>query len=88
MTVEVLLDTSYLISLVDANRPNHQTAAKYYRQMLNESLPMYFSAVAAVHARNNSVRGPESAGITACSTVRPWPVFAPPGDSGGPRARH
>ena len=58
MTVEVLLDTSYLISLVDANRPNHQTAAKYYRQMLNESLPMYFSAVAAVHAPQSIAVGP------------------------------
>lgn len=47
MTVEVLLDTSYLISLVDARRPNHQTAAKYFRQMLDESLPMYFSAIVA-----------------------------------------
>lgn len=47
MTVEVLLDTSYLISLVDAKRPNHQAATKYYRQMLDESLPMYFSAIVA-----------------------------------------
>jgi len=47
MTVEVLLDTSYLISLVDATRPHHQTATQYFRQMLDESLPMYFSAVVA-----------------------------------------
>src|SRR6185437_2651378 len=47
MTVEVLLDTSYLISLVDSKRPNHQAATKYYRQMLDESLPMYFSAIVA-----------------------------------------
>lgn len=47
MTVEVLLDTSYLISLVDARRPNHQTATKYFRQMLDESMPMYFSAIVA-----------------------------------------
>lgn len=47
MTAAVLLDTSYLISLVDATRPNHQTATKYFRQMLDESLPIYFSAVVA-----------------------------------------
>ncbi len=47
MTAEVLLDTSYLISLVDATRPNHQTATRYFRQMLDEALPMYFSAVVA-----------------------------------------
>jgi hypothetical protein len=47
MTAAVLLDTSYLISLVDAKRPHHQIAAKYYRQMLDESLPMYFSAIVA-----------------------------------------
>lgn len=47
MTAEVLLDTSYVISLVDATRANHETAAKYYRQMLAESVPMYFSAIVA-----------------------------------------
>ncbi|MDR2852241.1 MAG: hypothetical protein LBV61_04170 [Burkholderiaceae bacterium] len=47
MTVNVLLDTSYLISLVDATRPNHPTATQYYRQMLDESLPMFFSAIVA-----------------------------------------
>ncbi|HBL64888.1 type II toxin-antitoxin system VapC family toxin [Achromobacter sp. LC458] len=47
MTAAVLLDTSYLISLVDATRPNHQIATRYFRQMLDESLPIYFSAVVA-----------------------------------------
>lgn len=42
-----MLDTSYLISLVDSNRPNHATAAKFYRLMLDQNLPMYFSSIVA-----------------------------------------
>lgn len=47
MTTAVLLDTSFLISLVDGNRPNHSTAAQYYRMMLDQQCPMYFSAIVA-----------------------------------------
>ncbi len=47
MTASVLLDTSFLISLVDGNRPNHGVAAKYYRLMLEQQVPMYFSAIVA-----------------------------------------
>lgn len=47
MTVSVLLDTSYLITLVDRNRSNHEIAVKYYRAMLEQQVPMYFSAIVA-----------------------------------------
>lgn len=47
MTVSVLLDTSYLITLSDRNRPHHDTATKFYRLMLEEQIPMYFSVIAA-----------------------------------------
>lgn len=47
MTAAVLLDTSFLISLVDGNRPNHSVAAQYYRLMLEQQYPMYFSAIVA-----------------------------------------
>jgi len=47
MTASVLLDTSFLISLVDASRPNHAQAVKYYRLMLDDAVPMYFSAIVA-----------------------------------------
>ena len=47
MTASVLLDTSFLISLVDQCRANHKTAAQYYRLMIEEQIPMYFSAIAA-----------------------------------------
>ena len=47
MTASVLLDTSFLISLVDGSRPNHPTAAQYYRLMLEQQCPMVFSAIVA-----------------------------------------
>ena len=47
MTTSALLDTGFLISLVDRNRPHHETAAQYYRLMLEQQAPMYFSAIVA-----------------------------------------
>ncbi len=47
MTVSVLLDTSFLISLVDRNRPNHEVAARYYKLSLEQQHPLYFSAIVA-----------------------------------------
>jgi hypothetical protein len=43
----VLLDTSYLISLVNQKRPNHSVAHQYYRHMLDHQLPMFLSAIVA-----------------------------------------
>ena len=47
MKASVLLDTSFLISLVDRNRVNHQTATQYYKLLLEQQLPIYFSAIVA-----------------------------------------
>lgn len=47
MSVSVLLDTSYLISLVNARRLHHTTAADYYRHLVKHDIPMYFSAIVA-----------------------------------------
>ncbi|MDO9011831.1 MAG: PIN domain-containing protein [Gallionella sp.] len=47
MTTAVLLDTSFLISLVDGKRPNHSIAVQYYRLMLEQQSPMFFSAIVA-----------------------------------------
>lgn len=47
MSASVLLDTSFLISLVNAKRSHHQTAVQYYRHMLQNNMPMYFSAIVA-----------------------------------------
>lgn len=47
MTASVLLDTSHLITLIAQHRPHHETASRFYRFMLEEQLPMYFSVIVA-----------------------------------------
>lgn len=47
MRVSVLLDTSFIISLVDSSRTNHSIATLYYRLLLEQQVPMYFSAIVA-----------------------------------------
>lgn len=47
MTASALLDTSFLITLVNANRPHHEVAKQFYRHMLQNDMPMYFSAIVA-----------------------------------------
>jgi predicted nucleic acid-binding protein len=47
MIVSVLLDTSFLISLNNSNRPNHLIASQYYRYLLDQAIPIYFSAIVA-----------------------------------------
>lgn len=47
MSASVLLDTSFLITLVNDHRPNHETAKQYFRHMLQADVPMYLSAIAA-----------------------------------------
>lgn len=40
-----LLDTSFLISLADPSRPNHQAALQYFRECVRLQIPLYLSAV-------------------------------------------
>ncbi len=47
MSASALLDTSFLITLVNANRPRHETAKQFYRHMLQNDVAMYFSAIVA-----------------------------------------
>jgi predicted nucleic acid-binding protein len=47
MAAQVLMDTSFLISLVDANRPHHSVAEQYYRLALEQQVPMILSAIVA-----------------------------------------
>ncbi len=47
MTISVLLDTSYLITLINSNRPHHEIAKQFYRHMLQDQIPMHFSAIVA-----------------------------------------
>ena len=43
MIDSVLLDTSFLISLSDPNRVNHETAKSYYREFIQRGVPMFLS---------------------------------------------
>ena len=47
MKVSVLLDTSFLISLVDNTRTNHAIAAQYYKHLLLHECSMYLSSIVA-----------------------------------------
>lgn len=42
-----LVDTSYLISLADPGRPNHETAKSYLKEALQRGVPIYLSAIVA-----------------------------------------
>lgn len=41
----VLLDTSFLISFSDPERPNHSVAMAYYRECVRRQIPMYLSTI-------------------------------------------
>lgn len=45
--IQVVLDTSFLISFADPTRPNHAVAVTYFRHCLAQRLPMWLSTVAA-----------------------------------------
>lgn len=47
MTISLLLDTSFLISLVDEDRPNHQVAKQYYQMLVQQQHPLCFSTIVA-----------------------------------------
>lgn len=42
-----LVDTSFLISLADPARPNHEVAKRYLREALHRNVPLYLSAIVA-----------------------------------------
>ena len=44
---QVSLDTSFLISFADPDRPNHAVAVEYYRHCLAHRVPMWISTIAA-----------------------------------------
>lgn len=47
MKAPVMLDTSFLVSLLDRNRPHHNVAKQYYKTLLERESPLYFSAIVA-----------------------------------------
>lgn len=47
MKPSLLLDTSFLITLVKKERANHSTAERLFRHAVMNNIPMYFSSVVA-----------------------------------------
>ncbi len=47
MSDGAVLDTGFLISLVDRNRPCHDAARKYYRYFLENGVTMFLSTIVA-----------------------------------------
>lgn len=45
MTTAFMLDTSYLITLVDDNRPYHQVARRYFEHALQTGTPLHVSTL-------------------------------------------
>jgi len=45
MSLGVVLDTSYLITLADPSRPHHEIARRYWRYFLDESIPIFLPAI-------------------------------------------
>lgn len=43
--IQVILDTSFLISFADPDRPNHGVAKAYFEKFVTEGIPMWASAV-------------------------------------------
>ncbi len=45
--IQISLDTSFLISFADPDRPNHAVAVDYFRHCLAQRIPLWISTVAA-----------------------------------------
>ena len=45
--IQVSLDTSFLITFADPERPNHAVAVEYFRHCLAQRIPMWISTVVA-----------------------------------------
>ena len=65
----VLLDTSFLITLADKNRQNHDVARRYWRHFLDNDIPIYLSTIVVSEF---SVRQVISANILQCCVILPF----------------
>ena len=45
--ISILVDTSFLITLADPARRNHEVAKTYFRLCLKANVPLYLSAILA-----------------------------------------
>ena len=41
----VFIDTSFLITIFDSSRKNHENAKRYYQYFINNSIDMYLSTI-------------------------------------------
>ncbi len=69
MAAGVLLDTGFLITLADKNRPHHQTARRYWRYFIENSIPIFLSAIVAAEFCVKQEIPPE---IVRCCVVLPF----------------
>jgi predicted nucleic acid-binding protein len=56
--IQVSLDTSFLISFADPDRPNHAVAVDYFRHCLAQQIPMWIAADRRLHSRPAGTTGP------------------------------
>ena len=59
MSKGVVLDTGFLISLVDKTRPCHDTAKRYYKYFLDNGVTMFLPTVVAA-LKTNPICGLDS----------------------------
>ena len=59
MAAGVLLDTSFLITLADKNRPHHRDAKQYWRYFLQNNIPIYLSTIVVSEFEIKQPIGPE-----------------------------
>ena len=45
--ISISVDTSFLITLANPTRRNHEVAKTYFRQCLKANVPLYLSAIVA-----------------------------------------
>jgi len=56
--IQVSLDTSFLISFADTDRPNHAAAVDFFRHCLAQQIPMWIAADRRLHSRSSRTTGP------------------------------
>lgn len=69
MAAGVLIDTSFLITLADKNRKNHETTRRYWRYFLDNRMPIFLSTVVVSEFCIRQEIPPE---IVRCCVVLPF----------------
>ena len=69
MAAGVVLDTSYLITLADPQRPHHEAARRYWRHFTENSIPIYLPTIVVSEFCIKQEIPPE---ILRCCVVLPF----------------